>query len=76
MSGRRSKRKPKTSGSKENQKYLEEEVKENQKRLEEELKEIHSKINIFANQQTPSRKKPEENNNKSIMEYREKIITT
>ena len=47
---------------KEIQKYLGE-VKENQKRLEE-VKEIRSIINIFANQQTPPQKKPEENNTK------------
>ena len=37
-----------------------ENIKENQKRQEKEVKGIHSKINIFANQQTPPPKKPEE----------------
>ena len=46
-----------------------EDIKENQKRLEEEVKEICSMMNIFANQQTPPRKKPEKNNTKSIIEY-------
>ena len=49
-----------------------EDIKENQKRLEEEVKEIRPTMNIFANQQTPPQKKPEENNTKSIMEYLEK----
>ena len=48
-----------------------ENMKENQKRLEE-VKEINSKINIFANQQPPPQKKPEEINTKSIIEYLEK----
>ena len=33
-----------------------ENIKDNQKRLEEEIKEIHSKINIFAKEQTPHKK--------------------
>ena len=49
-----------------------ENIKENQKHLKEEAKEIRSKINIFANQQTPPQKKLEENNTKSIIEYLEK----
>ena len=51
-----------------------ENIKENQKRLEEEVKEIHLKINIFAHQQIPPQKKPEENNTKPIIEYIEKEL--
>ena len=50
-----------------------EDIKENQKCLEEEVKEIRSKINIFANQQTPPQKKLKENNIKLIIEYLEKL---
>ena len=51
-----------------------ENIKENQKRLKEEVKEIHSKINIFANQQTSPQRKPEENITKFVIEYLEKKL--
>ena len=45
-----------------------------EKRLKEEVKEIHSKINIFADQETLPQRKPDGNNLKSIIEYLEKKL--